>query len=135
MPNTPKTMFSNRFEVFGLVLVMLWGVATAQSGCTTALVSLSPCLSYVSGNTTTPSSTCCSQLAIVVQAQPQCLCVFTGDGSGAPTGLNINQTLAMALPDACNIQTPPVSRCKGMSSLLIFDISIRLFTHNLYSYF
>nr|XP_043638380.1 non-specific lipid transfer protein GPI-anchored 5-like [Erigeron canadensis] len=104
-------MVPSRFKVFGLVLVALWSVAMAQSGCTTALVSLSPCLSYVSGNTSTPSSTCCSQLAIVVQSQPRCLCVFTGDGSGAPPGLNINQTLAMALPSACNIQTPPVSRC------------------------
>ncbi|XP_071716868.1 non-specific lipid transfer protein GPI-anchored 26-like [Rutidosis leptorrhynchoides] len=104
-------MVTNRVEVFGLVSVMLWGVVMAQSGCTTALVSLSPCLSYVSGNTTIPSPTCCSQLAMVVQSEPQCLCVFTGNGSGAPTGLNINQTLAMALPNACNIQTPPVSRC------------------------
>ncbi|KAI3806012.1 hypothetical protein L1987_21901 [Smallanthus sonchifolius] len=104
-------MTSNRFEVFGLAIVMLCGVAMAQSGCTTALVSLSPCLGYVSGNSSTPSTSCCSQLANVVQSQPQCLCVFTGDGSGAPPGLNINQTLALALPGACNIQTPPVSRC------------------------
>ncbi|KAI3749406.1 hypothetical protein L2E82_20018 [Cichorium intybus] len=104
-------MAPNRFVVFGLVLVMLSGVAMAQSGCTTALVSMSPCLSYVSGNSSTPSLSCCSQLANVVQSQPQCLCPFTGNGAGSPTGLNINQTLALALPGACNIQTPPVSRC------------------------
>ncbi|KAI3678898.1 hypothetical protein L6452_38202 [Arctium lappa] len=104
-------MGAKGFEVFGLAMVMLWGVAMAQSGCTTALVSLSPCLSYVSGNSSTPSSTCCSQLANVVQSQPQCLCPFTGNGGGSPMGLNINQTLALALPGACNIQTPPVSRC------------------------
>lgn len=119
-------MISNRFWVFGLVLAMLCSVAMAQSGCTTALVSLSPCLSYVSGNTSTPESTCCSQLAIVVQSQPRCLCVFTGNGDGAPPGLNINQTLALALPSACNIQTPPVSRCNGMLCIHfhIFDFSI-----------
>lgn len=108
-------MASNRFdfEAFGLAVVMLCGVAMAQSGCTTALVSLSPCLNYVSGNSSTPSSSCCSQLANVVQSQPQCLCPFTGNGAGSPSGLNINQTLALALPAACNIQTPPVSRCNG----------------------
>ncbi|MFS7975789.1 putative plant lipid transfer protein/Par allergen [Helianthus anomalus] len=110
-------MASNQFEVFSVAMVMLClcGVTMAQSGCTTALVSLSPCLGYVSGNSSTPSTSCCSQLANVVQSQPQCLCVFTGDGSGAPPGLNINQTLALALPGACTIQTPPVSRCTGMS--------------------
>ncbi|KAJ0520234.1 putative plant non-specific lipid-transfer protein/Par allergen [Helianthus annuus] len=113
MLNTSKTMASNQFEVFSVAMVMLClcGVTMAQSGCTTALVSLSPCLGYVSGNSSTPSTSCCSQLANVVQSQPQCLCVFTGDGSGAPPGLNINQTLALALPGACTIQTPPVSRC------------------------
>nr|GEU70944.1 non-specific lipid-transfer protein-like protein At2g13820 [Tanacetum cinerariifolium]GEX76212.1 non-specific lipid-transfer protein-like protein At2g13820 [Tanacetum cinerariifolium] len=104
-------MASSKFEVFGLVLVLLWGVTMAQSGCNAALVSMSPCLSYVTGNSSTPTTTCCTQLANVVQSQPRCLCVFTGDGSGAPTGMNINQTLALALPSACNIQTPPVSRC------------------------
>ncbi|KAL7582531.1 non-specific lipid transfer protein GPI-anchored 5 [Lactuca sativa] len=111
-------MASNRFdfEAFGLAVVMLCGVAMAQSGCTTALVSLSPCLNYVSGNSSTPSSSCCSQLANVVQSQPQCLCPFTGNGAGSPSGLNINQTLALALPAACNIQTPPVSRCNDGAS-------------------
>ncbi|XP_076928088.1 non-specific lipid transfer protein GPI-anchored 26-like [Bidens hawaiensis] len=104
-------MATNQFELFGLAMVMLCGLAMAQQECTTALVSLSPCLGYVSGNSSTPSTSCCSQLANVVQSQPRCLCVFTGDGNGAPTGLNINQTLALALPGACNIQTPPVSRC------------------------
>ncbi|KVH94382.1 hypothetical protein Ccrd_003556 [Cynara cardunculus var. scolymus] len=104
-------MATKKFEAFGLIMVMLWGIAMAQSGCTTALVSLSPCLSYVSGNSSAPSSTCCSQLANVVVSQPQCLCPFTGNGGGSPMGLNINQTLALALPGACNIVTPPISRC------------------------
>ncbi|PWA69482.1 plant lipid transfer protein/Par allergen [Artemisia annua] len=104
-------MALKKIGVFGLVLVMLCGVAMAQSECNTALVSLSPCLGYVSGNSSTPTTTCCTQLANVVQTQPRCLCVFTGDASDAPTGMNINQTLALGLPSACNIQTPPVSRC------------------------
>lgn len=107
-------MTSNKFEIFGLVLAMLCGVAIAQSGCTTELVSLSPCLSYVSGKSDTPSSTCCSKLANVVQSQPQCLCMFTKNGDGALAGLNINKTLALALPGACKVKTPPVSRCKRM---------------------
>ncbi|KAK8957661.1 hypothetical protein KSP39_PZI000509 [Platanthera zijinensis] len=57
-----------------LLAASLWFPAAGQSGCTTALISLAPCLNYISGNSTIPSSTCCSQLGGVVQSEPQCLC-------------------------------------------------------------
>ncbi|KAL6990537.1 hypothetical protein U1Q18_041721 [Sarracenia purpurea var. burkii] len=97
----------------GLVLVlstMLWNGATAQSSCTRAIIGLAPCLNFVTGNSSTPSSSCCSQLNSVVQSQPRCLCLLLS-GSGASVGITINQTRALALPGACNVQTPPVSQC------------------------
>ncbi|OIT08111.1 PREDICTED: non-specific lipid-transfer protein-like protein At2g13820 [Nicotiana attenuata] len=109
-------MASNRNEIgLSLVLVLMlmqWNGARAQSGCTTALLSLSPCLNYVTGNTTMPSSSCCSQLSRVVASQPRCLCSVL-NGGGSSFGVSINQTLAVALPSACNVQTPPVSRCNA----------------------
>ncbi|PWA85975.1 non-specific lipid transfer protein GPI-anchored 2 [Artemisia annua] len=96
----------------GLILVvMLWGETMAQSGCTTALISLSPCLAFVTSNSpSTPSSSCCSQLSNVVKSQPQCLCSLL-NGGGPNLGISINQTAALSLPGACNVQTPPVSQC------------------------
>ncbi|KAK4849643.1 hypothetical protein QYF36_026826 [Acer negundo] len=95
----------------------LWGVAVAQSNsCTTVLISMSPCLDYITGNSTKPSSSCCSQLSNVVRSQPQCLCQVVNGGSSS-LGINVNQTQAMALPTACNVQTPPVSQCGGSSPL------------------
>ncbi|KAD5803682.1 hypothetical protein E3N88_15042 [Mikania micrantha] len=89
--------------------------ATAQSsGCTSVLISLSPCLNYISGNTSTPSSGCCTQLASVVRSQPQCLCQVL-NGGGSSLGLTINQTQALELPKACNVQTPPASQCNAAS--------------------
>lgn len=94
-------------------------LAQSAGGCTTALISLSPCLSYITGSgssssfTTTPSSSCCSRLASVVQSQPQCLCSALNDAAAASLGVTINQTRALALPAACNVQTPPPSRCNG----------------------
>ncbi|GKC86601.1 non-specific lipid-transfer protein-like protein [Tanacetum coccineum] len=101
----------------GLILVvMLWGETMAQSGCTTALISLSPCLTFVTGNTSsTPSSSCCSQLSNVVQSQPRCLCSLL-NGGGANFGISINQTTALSLPGACNVQTPPVSQCNVVAN-------------------
>ncbi|XP_051129856.1 non-specific lipid transfer protein GPI-anchored 5-like [Andrographis paniculata] len=93
-----------------------WSVAAAQSDdCTNVLIGLSPCLNYISGNSSSPSNGCCTQLRTVVGSQPQCLCQVL-NGGGSALGLNINQTQAMALPRACNVQTPPVSQCSSAGS-------------------
>ncbi|KAG9451964.1 hypothetical protein H6P81_004868 [Aristolochia fimbriata] len=108
-------MALNRVMKFGLALFLLsifCPGTMAQSSCTTALVSLSPCLSYITGNSSSPSSSCCSQLASVVGSQPQCLCSVINGGSSS-LGLSINQTQALALPGSCKVQTPPVTRCNG----------------------
>lgn len=101
----------------GLVLVVMamlcaGAAAQSQSSCTNVLVSLSPCLNYITGNSSTPSSGCCSQLASVVRSQPQCLCQVLS-GGGSSLGININQTQALALPVACKVQTPPTSQCNN----------------------
>lgn len=100
-----------------IVVSMLWAGAMAQSSCTNVLISMSPCLNYITGNTSTPSSQCCTQLSSVVRSSPQCLCEVL-KGGGSSLGININQTQALALPGACNVQTPPISRCNGKNSLI-----------------
>ncbi|XP_066326223.1 non-specific lipid transfer protein GPI-anchored 5-like [Miscanthus floridulus] len=105
-------------------VALLVAAASAQSGgsssddCTSALVSLSPCMDYISGNgTSAPSASCCSQLKSVVQSKPQCLCAALGS-DGASTslgGVTIDRSRALALPAACNVQTPPASQCNGSS--------------------
>ncbi|KAI4301232.1 hypothetical protein L6164_034528 [Bauhinia variegata] len=103
------------FTIFVVAVVGVWGVTADQSDCNSVLVTLLPCLDYVTGNASTPSSACCTQLASVVSTQPKCLCeVVHGD---APSiGQAINETLALALPTACKLQTPSVSRCSNASS-------------------
>ncbi|XP_062157103.1 non-specific lipid transfer protein GPI-anchored 5-like isoform X2 [Alnus glutinosa] len=114
--------------VFGMglavvIVSLLWARATAQSGCTSVLVRMAPCLNYVTGSSSTPSSSCCSQLASVVQSRPQCLCsALNGGGSVAALGVTINQTLALALPSACSVQTPPVSRCNAANGPAPFSV-------------
>ena len=90
--------------------LLLASPASAQSGCTTTLISLYPCLNYISGNVSTPPSSCCSQLASVVQSKPQCLCAaLSGDSSSL--GVTIDKKRALELPKACNVDTPPASKC------------------------
>ncbi|XP_066392920.1 non-specific lipid transfer protein GPI-anchored 5-like [Miscanthus floridulus] len=101
-----------------VLAVLLAGGASAQSSpspssqCTTVLVSLSPCLNYISGNESTAPATCCAQLGKVVQSDPQCLCVALS-ADPASLGLTVNRTRALGLPDVCKVKTPDVSNCKG----------------------
>ncbi|KAK6937556.1 Bifunctional inhibitor/plant lipid transfer protein/seed storage helical domain [Dillenia turbinata] len=109
------TMFV--LAAFVLVVGQLLGGAEAQSSssCTNVIISMSPCLNYITGNSSNPSSGCCQQLGSVVKSQPQCLCeALNGDGSSL--GISINKTQALALPNACNVQTPPSSQCDTASS-------------------
>ncbi|KAL7112924.1 hypothetical protein ACP275_04G031800 [Erythranthe tilingii] len=97
-----------------VMTVLLSNRATAQTGCTMAMVSLSPCLNYVTGNSTAPSTSCCTRLSTLVDSQPQCLCALLKGGASS-LGIAINQTLALALPAACNVQTPPVTQCNAVN--------------------
>ncbi|WCJ23817.1 Bifunctional inhibitor/lipid-transfer protein/seed storage 2S albumin superfamily protein [Euphorbia peplus] len=93
-----------------LLVAMFWARGMAQSDCSNVIIGLASCLNYVTGSSSTPSASCCTQLASVVQSQPECLCTVL-NGGGSSVGISINETLALALPGACNVQTPPVSRC------------------------
>ncbi|KAE8679625.1 zinc finger HIT domain-containing protein 2-like [Hibiscus syriacus] len=105
------------FAAVFIVAVSLWtggALAQSSSSCTNVLISMSPCLSYIQGNSSTPSSSCCSQLASVVSSQPLCLCEVLNGGASS-LGMDVNQTQAMALPTACNVKTPPASQCNASS--------------------
>ncbi|KAK9933261.1 hypothetical protein M0R45_020462 [Rubus argutus] len=97
-----------------ILVTMILARAAAQSSCTNVIISMSPCLNYITGNSSTPSSGCCSQLASVVRSSPQCLCEVL-NGGGSSLGIKVNQTQALALPGACNVQTPPLSQCNAAS--------------------
>ncbi|XP_026446530.1 non-specific lipid-transfer protein-like protein At2g13820 isoform X3 [Papaver somniferum] len=103
-----------------LLTALLFAVAAnAQSDCTNVIISLSPCLNYLTGNSSTPSSDCCSQLSTVVRSKPECLCqVLNGDDSSL-AGLNIKKTQALGLPKACNVQTPSISKCNYFQQLVL----------------
>ncbi|KAK6913962.1 Bifunctional inhibitor/plant lipid transfer protein/seed storage helical domain [Dillenia turbinata] len=121
--NLVASKMVKKSTVTSLVLILLttfWAGIIAQSSCTTVLISLSPCLDYISGNSSTPSRGCCTQLANVVLSQPRCLCEVLNDG-GESLGLSINRTQALALPKDCNVQNPPISECNGEDPIYFTD--------------
>lgn len=110
---------ASRGVQMALVLVlasMFWGGATTQSNsntnCNNVLTTLAPCLNFLMGNSSTPSNSCCSQLGAVAKSSPDCLCAAL-NGSVPSTGININRTIALSLPDTCQVQTS-VDQCNRM---------------------
>lgn len=94
-------------------------VAAAPSGvnvdCSPEFDSLSPCISYVSSNTTTPPATCCSALLSVHTKEPVCLCQLLQDVNADPSmssGLNV--TKALELPTACKVNGVDVNNCPAL---------------------
>ncbi|XP_020591714.1 non-specific lipid transfer protein GPI-anchored 2-like [Phalaenopsis equestris] len=109
----------SQLALLAFLLSTLFAGSAAQSSsssCTSALLSLSPCLNFISGNATTPPSSCCSQLSSVVNSEPQCLCAVLNGDAGSGLGISINKTRALTLPAACKVQTPPISQCSTSSS-------------------
>ncbi|CAN1797156.1 Non-specific lipid transfer protein GPI-anchored 5 [Linum perenne] len=95
--------------------IQLWlGGAKAQSDCSTVVISLSPCLDYISSKSPNPSQQCCGQFETVVRSSPVCLCEFLNGGDSS-FGVEVNHTRALELPTKCNVKTPPASRCNDYS--------------------
>ncbi|XP_006352768.1 non-specific lipid-transfer protein-like protein At5g64080 isoform X2 [Solanum tuberosum] len=101
--------------IFVAMAIFSIQVSGQSDNCQQVIVGLAPCLDYIQGNATKPSSGCCTQLATILKNEPQCLCQMINGGASSSLGINVNQTQAMALPKACNVQTPSVSLCKGGS--------------------
>ena len=87
--------------------------APSGSGCMPELVSLSPCMDYMSGNATTPDGpSCCTALSGMLRSSPGCLCMVLG-GTAASLGVAVDGARALQLPRVCKVQAPPTSQCNG----------------------
>ncbi|CAM6084256.1 unnamed protein product [Calypogeia fissa] len=79
--------------------------------CNTEIASLLGCLTFLNGNTSTPSSSCCTSLGSVVNAAPQCICALA-ESSIVNT---VNPKLIQELPTLCNVPAS-LSDCASVSA-------------------
>ncbi|RLN33463.1 non-specific lipid-transfer protein-like protein [Panicum miliaceum] len=96
-----------------LVALAFSQVAAQGNGCSSVMMTLSPCMDFISSKAPEPGISCCSVLAGVVQTDPRCLCMVL-DGTAASFGISINQTRALELPGVCKVQAPAISQCTGI---------------------
>jgi len=104
---------------FLLLATVIVGTAMGDSSsndkdeCAQQLVGLATCLPYVGGQAQAPATDCCSGLKQVLKNNKKCLCVIIRDRNDPDLGgLQINVTLALNLPTACNSPVN-VSKCPG----------------------
>ncbi|URE49791.1 WD domain, G-beta repeat [Musa troglodytarum] len=115
-------MAGDRTGVWVLFLLLLWlataimhgegapvGAPAPSPDCSSALLDLADCLSYVENGSTVakPEGQCCSGLKKVVKEHVICLCDVLKQGPS----LGVNLTKALTLPSACGLSTPPFSKC------------------------
>ncbi|KMT03694.1 hypothetical protein BVRB_8g190310 [Beta vulgaris subsp. vulgaris] len=83
----------------------------APVDCTTVVLSMSDCLSYVTNGSTVqkPEGNCCSGLKSVLKTNAECLC--EAFKSSSQFGIVLDVSKALALPDACHVHA---SKC-GLS--------------------
>lgn len=86
--------------------------AKDKEECTEQLVGMATCLPYVQGQAKSPTPDCCSGLKQVLNTNKKCLCVIIQDRNDPDLGLQINVSLALALPSVCHA-TADVTKCPG----------------------
>ncbi|KAM0825399.1 hypothetical protein ACQ4PT_069589 [Festuca glaucescens] len=99
--------------VLAMMMMMLASKAVAQNnGCSSVMMTLSPCLDFIGNKALEPGFSCCTTLGGIVQTDPRCLCMVL-DGTAASFGIAINHTRALELPGTCKVEAPPISQCTG----------------------
>ncbi|CAO2842088.1 unnamed protein product [Amaranthus hypochondriacus] len=106
--------FTLLMVVISAALMVESKTAPPPADCTTVVLSMSDCLSYVTNGSTTekPEGNCCSGLKSVLKTNAGCLC--EAFKSSSQFGIVLNNTKALALPAACGVHASPAAKC-GLS--------------------
>ncbi|XP_010506351.1 PREDICTED: protein YLS3-like [Camelina sativa] len=106
-----------------IALIMLAMVVAAgddkakdKDECTEQLVGMATCLPYVQGQAKSPTPDCCSGLKQVLNSNKKCLCVIIQDRNDPDLGLQVNVSLALALPSVCHA-TADITKCPALLHL------------------
>ncbi|KAM3387458.1 hypothetical protein ACQJBY_010353 [Aegilops geniculata] len=87
----------------------------SSSSCTTELLRLLPCLSFLDGGAAAPPDTCCANLGSMVHDQPLCLCQALSQSGSGRSPVAVNMSRAVLLPSLCRLDLPAdASACAGL---------------------
>ncbi|RLN43031.1 non-specific lipid-transfer protein-like protein [Panicum miliaceum] len=82
-------------------------VPSLPAACPPAQATLSPCLGFFIGNSSSPPAECCAQIWAMFQSQAPCLCAAMASG---PAQLGLGSAIGQLLPSSCDL---PANACSG----------------------
>ena len=88
----------------------------STSSCSTELLRLLPCLSFLDGGSAAPADTCCANLGSMVHDEPRFLCqALNQSGSGSERSpVNVNMSRVVELPLLFRLDLPSAAAaCAG----------------------
>ncbi|XP_022728480.1 non-specific lipid-transfer protein-like protein At5g64080 [Durio zibethinus] len=112
------------YKVFQLVAILstisvIQVKGQTSTACTASMISsFAPCLSFITGSTSngsSPTQGCCSSFKSLMSSSTDCACLIIN--ANVPLQLPINRTLALGLPQACNMGGVPM-QCKASGTPL-----------------
>ncbi|CAI9100986.1 OLC1v1038186C1 [Oldenlandia corymbosa var. corymbosa] len=97
-----------RMMIIILVLMMIASnvssdFAEDKKECQNQLLSISPCLPFLSEQSKFPTPICCINLGDKYDQKRRCLCMAVKDRNEPGFGIKVNATLALGLPSICRI--------------------------------
>ncbi|XP_021898020.1 non-specific lipid-transfer protein-like protein At2g13820 [Carica papaya] len=107
-----------------MIGILLSGISVngqmITTSCTPSMISsVTPCLNFITGSSSngssSPSSSCCSSLSTLLTTGRDCTCLIIT--ANVPLQLPINRTLALSLPQACNMGSLPL-QCQASATPL-----------------
>ncbi|KAL2923966.1 Protein YLS3 [Bienertia sinuspersici] len=120
MINLSKLKHATLLVVFILLASTLSNVSSDfskdKTECQEQLITLSSCISYVTGEAKAPSPQCCTILHKKFNVTQKCLCILVKDRNEPSLGLKLNATRALRLPPMCNTVNNPMD-CLGFLHL------------------
>ncbi|GAB2280639.1 hypothetical protein Dimus_015266 [Dionaea muscipula] len=111
-------IFVVRFVVSAAVFAVVMGASPPPSPlaseCSSSLVELSSCLSYVGGEAEAASEMCCESVTSIYDSKQVCLCYIVEEVYTDPSKFGVNSfnlTKLLRLPEACNIVGANATEC------------------------
>ncbi|KAH7424150.1 hypothetical protein KP509_12G092600, partial [Ceratopteris richardii] len=94
------------------------GVSAQDSTCITTLGVLTPCFGYLSpGNTSQPSSDCCTPIGQILSSNASVACLCQTPTLAKTVGISINETRALEVTKECKQSVPSsVTECLSIPS-------------------
>ncbi|XP_042496194.1 non-specific lipid transfer protein GPI-anchored 1-like [Macadamia integrifolia] len=127
-----NTLFLTVLLVFFVFQIGQSSSASVEQDCSTELTKVSPCLTYATGKSASPSAECCSAVSEIKNKNPVCLCYIiqqTHDGLPSLKQMGLQEDKLIQLPTTCKLVNASISDCPKLLKLSPSSPDAAVFTN------